>query len=258
MEHSSFLFVANWKMQKSFEKECSFIRNNATHLGRLVSKDIDIVLCPSFVSLASMYTHLRDTNILLGAQDCSEHDYGPYTGQTSAWSLAQVGCTYCLVGHSERRQYNHDTNAAVARKVAQALAAKIRPIICIGETADEHQKRESLSIILEQLKPIFTKIKQSDIQETELCIAYYPIWSIGTGIIPSQSYLYDIFSELQTWCHNELPQVVFRFLYGGSINDLNVVNFYNISLINGLLIGSASLDFQKFKKIVSLLKRPAR
>lgn len=255
MEYPSFLFVANWKMQKNFDEQCAFIQNNAKSLQHMTRKDVDIIICPSFVSLTTIHLFLQNTAVLLGAQDCSEYGDGPYTGQISAHSLAQIGCAYGIVGHSERRYHNHETNEEVARKVQQLLNAKIKPIICVGETADEHQKGNSFSSIQSQLKPIATIIQQLDMSHIDICIAYEPIWSIGTGNIPSSHYLHEMFSTLDTWYRTEIPKTTCRLIYGGSVDEHNVDNFYKIPLINGLIIGNSSLNFQKFKKIVSLFKR---
>ncbi len=163
-----------------------------------------------------------------------------------AQSLKEVGCTYCIVGHSEIRRDLQETGADIAQKVERILEQDMQPIICIGESKQEYEAQETFTVLGKQLKLILPILKQSS---APICIAYEPIWSIGTGIIPEAPYLQKVFDWLSTTTKNN-PYI--RLLYGGSVNDTNAAQLLTLAHVDGFLIGGASLDFQKFQKIVSL------
>jgi len=241
------IFVANWKMQKSFNQSVKFVTKN---LDELKKTNALVVLCPSFPALYPMAQALKNTSVHIGAQNCSPHKNGAYTGQVSAQSLAEVGCTYCIVGHSERRKYNKESDSEVAQKTEQLIIQNIIPIVCIGESAQEFEKKQTIDVLANQLKPVFSTIKTTK-NAIKVCIAYEPIWSIGTGKVPNIDYLKSIFETLQEWFNTQIPKIETKLLYGGSVNEKNILQFNNIPQIEGFLIGGSSLDFQKLKKIVS-------
>lgn len=240
------LFVANWKMNKSYSASLNFCTTHKQALNEL-SKHADIVLCPSFVAIASMVSLLQNTTIHIGAQTCSTHQKGAYTGQVDTQSLKEAGCSYCIVGHSEQRRVNHLTNEDVAHQLQRLFDATIIPIICIGETKEEFQQHQAHGILDHQLNPILQVIKE---YKQPFIIAYEPIWSIGTGIIPDQAYLQDIFRWITQKLSRDLVSQ-WRLIYGGSVNPDSIEMLKGITTIDGFLIGDASLDFQKFEKIVS-------
>ncbi len=246
---SDLLFVGNWKMQLPYTRSIAYIDTNQDNL-RTLAQNNAIVLCPSFDALANIGMLLKDTNIALGAQDVSAHASGAYTGQVSATSLKEVGCDYCIVGHSERRQYNGETSKQVAQKIAQLAAKNITPIICIGETQAHRQQGITTDILQEQLNPVIDMIKTTPIEH--LCIAYEPIWAIGTGNVASN----DEIAQALGWIRQYLSQAAsiakIRLLYGGSVNPDNARTLVSIEGLGGFLVGGASTDFQKFEKIVLL------
>lgn len=245
-----FLYIANWKMRKTFDQTKSFIADFGSDLAALAAKPgIEIVIAPSFVCLHYSFAQL-DPAIGIAAQDCSTHSSGAYTGQVDAISLKQVGCRYGLVGHSEARSYGYQSDALVADKMEQLLQAGITPIVCIGETEADYKSNQTHAVLARQLAPL-AKILAAQKNPVDIVIAYEPIWSIGTGLIADLVYLNDVFDFLTTWAtHQNLKRT--RIVYGGSVDESNAAVFKTIRHCDGFLIGSASLDFQKFQNIVSL------
>lgn len=252
----NYLFVGNWKMNMHANKAINFVKDNFDQLHALAeNQETELILCPSSVALASIINTLKPTNIDIGAQNCSQHKEGAYTGEISAQSLAEIGCSYCIVGHSERRQHFGETNEIVAEKVKQLYEHNIQPIICIGETKQEYEKKQVCDVLTKQLAPVLetlSSVRPEPVERTQrnIIIAYEPIWSIGTGIIPEHTYLEQVFIWLGDHIKKQLPHAQVQLLYGGSVNERNISDLKQILYINGFLIGGASTNFQKLKKIV--------
>lgn len=255
MKPNSFTFVANWKMQLSFNEAEELAREYFEHLALIKKIPTSlIILCPSFPVLFPLSRLFKSSEIILGAQDCSQFHAGAYTGQVCAKSIAELGCRYCIIGHSERRHYNHETNAEIADKAQRLLEQELQSIICVGETKQEYEEQKTFTALEQQLEPVLTRIADIGISHEPIHIAYEPIWSIGTGIVPSNTYLNEIF----TWIENRTQKIlgkerVVGLLYGGSVSEQTVPALKKIKKISGLLIGEASLDFQKFNNIVNLI-----
>lgn len=254
----AYLYVANWKMNMHATKAINFVKDNSDELRALAkNQETELVLCPSFAALSPVIALARETNISIGAQNCSQHEQGAFTGEVSAQSLAEIGCRYCIVGHSERRQYFGEANEVVAQKVKRLYKHDIQPIICIGETKQEFEQKQVYEVLTVQLAPILEvlisvqTLRQAQ-GERRVVIAYEPVWSIGTGIIPEYTYLEDVFIWLDDHIKKQLPEVQITLLYGGSVNENNIAELKQILHINGFLIGGASTDFQTLKKIVLL------
>jgi|SRR5579872_2777909 len=246
-----FLYIANWKMNLRHNAATAWVQTNHTHLKSLASGEKKIILCPSFDALAPIAHLVKNSPIALGAQNVSRHRDGAFTGEVSAQSLADLGCTYCIVGHSERRQHHHENDLNVAAKVERLLEVGITPIICIGETKEQHQAGETKHVLEKQLDFVVDVLNQMSGLKPKICIAYEPVWSIGTGQIPDANALIDTFTWLTTLIKDECPETQAQLIYGGSVNAENAAQLKEIDTIQGFLIGSASLDFQKFKNIVS-------
>jgi triosephosphate isomerase (TIM) len=237
----NYVYIANWKMNLSFQQSINFCTVNSDALQQLATT-ADIILCPSFDALAPVTQILKHTDIAIGAQNCSEHKSGAYTGEVSAQSLAEIGAKYCIVGHSEQRMYHHETTENIIKKIELLCINNITPIICIGETQQEFETNQTFTVLTEQLKPILNVTCPP-----KLVIAYEPIWSIGTGIIPEQKQLIAVFEWLAQQVHTST-----QLLYGGSVNQDNIAELKKLPPINGFLIGGASADFEQLKKIISL------
>lgn len=243
-----FICIANWKMNKSLSQSLSFFQDHCSQLNALAqTPEYELVFCPSAEAIAS----LRNINntIPLGAQDCSSFDCGPYTGQISAQSLKQAGCTYCIIGHSERRRMCGDTDTLIAQKAARLFEHGICPIICIGETSQERTQGTTNTILAQQVSPLMQILSASD---APFIIAYEPIWAIGSGMTPNALSLSAVFTHLTTILSHSIERSRYRLIYGGSVNEKTASELITIKPIQGFLIGDASLDFQKLQKIVLL------
>lgn len=244
-----YIFVANWKMNVLTHQVVDFYNNNKNVLETLAFQNT-IILCPSFISIPPLANAIKNSSIHIGAQDCSAHLNGAYTGEVSAQSLAQAGVTYCIVGHSERRTYWNETDEMIAKKTEQLLSAQIIPIICIGETLQEHEQQKTKSILTKQLELIVKLAQKFSVKE--LIIAYEPIWAIGTGVTPSIDYLENIFNWLYTHITTQISRnTELQLLYGGSVTAASAIIFKTIKHINGFLIGGASTTVESFKSIIA-------
>ncbi|HLW72997.1 MAG TPA: triose-phosphate isomerase [Candidatus Babeliales bacterium] len=245
-----YIYVANWKMNLSFNQSISFCTNNINALQQLSNNTAHIVICPSFDAIASITDIFKQSSIAIGAQNCSEHSSGAYTGEVSVQSLADIGITYCLVGHSERRMYYGDTTEKIMKKIDLLLRNNIVPIICIGETQEDFLNKKTFTTLTQQLEPIIQSLSTSNYQQ--VIIAYEPIWSIGTGIIPTIEQLTATFLWLAERIQLSLPNQNIQLLYGGSVSKNNSAALKKIPHITGFLIGGASTDFEQLKNIIIL------
>lgn len=245
-------YFANWKMFQSLRAIKKFLRDYKKDLNssnHLIDKYIGIAA--SYEHLYFLQQRLKKTPLFFGAQDCSQFLHGAYTGQVSVQSLAEVQTTFCLVGHSEVRQYLGQSDELIASKFKLLVAANISPILCIGETLVQKEDGMTLQVLFDQLEPVL-RFLQSYQGSVKIFIAYEPVYAIGTGIIPSKKDLQDIFCFLKNLLKEVPVAKNVMFLYGGSVSSQTVLQLQEIDEISGLLIGKASIDFQELKKIVEL------
>lgn len=245
------LYIANWKMNMHYCAARSFCLDNYTRIIEL-SNDAEIIICPSFPVLQEIVSIFNNTSIKVGAQNCCAYQSGPYTGEVSIQSLQELGVSYCIVGHSERRTLFDETNEQIAKKIELLLSAQIIPIFCIGESKEEYENNKTVEILANQLA-ICAQLFSQAINQQSIIIAYEPVWSIGTGKIAGHDYLAHIFSWLRSYLAKISPKSNFRLVYGGSVNPENSSELKKIDSLDGFLIGNASTNFQTFEKIVSLL-----
>lgn len=240
----SLLYAANWKMYLPFNKEIQFFNTHKKQLIEL-SQHSTIALFPSFVSLTTLAQEIKSSQLKLGAQDCSAESPGAYTGQVSAQSLSQIGCSYCLVGHSELQKLGQSTDQIV-QKIIRLYEQKITPIVCIGETEAEYKQDKTTHVIRKQLMPILEipYLKK-------IIIAYEPAWAIGTDKTPHPHEIANVFSYISSCIKDAGNNVDYTLLYGGSVAQSNIKELKKIPGMGGFLIGHNSLDFQEFEKIVS-------
>lgn len=244
--NNNFLYIANWKMYFNFNEEIEWINKNINDLNKIAQNN-SLVICPSFVSLNKFNEIIEHSYIKLGAQNCAQEEKGAFTGEISPISLKQTGCTYCIVGHSEQRLYNKETDEVISKKVKLLLKNNITPIICIGETKKEYDAGTAHIAIEKQL---ITILKDHPNVKQHIIIAYEPIWSIGTDAIPSADHIKSICAVIHATVDREIDALPHLVVYGGSVNSSNINKFKEISCIDGFLIGRASTDFQELKKIV--------
>ncbi|CCF78156.1 triosephosphate isomerase [Wolbachia endosymbiont of Onchocerca ochengi] len=225
----SFLIVANWKMNGTRSLFVDFINKLNNKSNGITSK---IVVCPPFTSLPDAI-ELSD-NINIGAQNCHYKKYGSYTGEVSARMLKELECTYVILGHSER---TNETDSEIKLKSEIAIESGLHPIICVGENAENYKSRRTKEVIVYQCKNRL-------LIHSEYTVAYEPLWAIGTGYIPSNDEIAEVIEVIKS-CIGE-KQVI----YGGSVSLENIGSLLRISNLSGVLIGSASLDFDYFYKII--------
>lgn len=201
-----------------------------------------LILCPTTLYLEDVTL----SNVELGAQNVSSTIQGAYTGETAASQLKSVGVTYCIVGHSERRKYQQETNDQIRDKIVQLLKEKIIPILCIGEEADERKQHLEEQVITKELEEATINLSEEDKQK--IIIAYEPIWSIGTGIIPTNEEIEKMIHTIKTKFPNN------KVLYGGSANVENIDIINQVSNIDGYLLGGLSLHPDQLKIFLEKLK----
>lgn len=216
-----------------------------------IPKTIDVLVCPPFISLSVADEILAGTDIKLGAQDVYFKDNGAYTGEISAQMLTEIGCTYVIVGHSERREHFGETDAIVNAKVKKALSAGLHPIVCVGESLEQRKNEQHQSVVKEQVDLALNDIEE-DLAEN-IIFAYEPIWAIGTGetASPDQAEeMHAVIRENIAMFYNEQTADEIRILYGGSMKPENARGLLQQPDIDGGLIGGASLKAESFNEII--------
>ncbi len=249
----NYIYIANWKMYWSLNQTLEFATRHYDNLITLASTPhTSIVLCPSTLALYPLAEMFKQTNVHIGAQDCSDHQTGAYTGQVAAAHLQELGAAFCIIGHSERRKFCFETNTMLAYKILHCIQASITPILCIGETDQDHKEGKTLAVLEQQLQPIFDALHQQAhaFDRLPFIIAYEPVWAIGNGVTPSPEQLETIFAWLATTTIKRMPTVAWKPVYGGSVSAKNIAQLKGIPGIDGFLIGGASLNFQDFENIV--------
>ncbi|RZI46064.1 triose-phosphate isomerase [Candidatus Finniella inopinata] len=226
--------VANWKMNGSLD-----LLNQAMEAWQLKSGTNKVILCLPSVFLSAAHTLLRQPNFFLGGQDCHAALQGAFTGDTSAHHLYDAGCRYVLVGHSERRQHHHESNAMVKAKAQAAVAAGLTPIICVGESLEQREQGLALSVLQEQVEQSIPD------NATDFYVAYEPIWAIGTGRVAA---LEDI-QQVHAFLKQQLGVGV-KLLYGGSVTADNHAFILSLENVDGVLVGGASLKIDDLGKMV--------
>ena len=243
------LIAGNWKMNKTLTESISMTKELIDFVKG--NQDVEIVICPPFTSLWVVKELIQDTNILLGAQNVYFQDEGAYTGEISASMLQNIGCHYVILGHSERREYFHESSQEVARKLFQVLSHGMRPIICVGEKLEERESGSAEGVIREQLVAIFEILKTQD--AASVIFAYEPVWAIGTGKSATSQDANDMMKYIRNLLkqkYNEKIAEQIRILYGGSVKPENIKELMAESEIDGALVGGASLKALTFSQLV--------
>jgi len=246
------MIAGNWKMYKTTGETVAFI----SQLKRLVanSTHCEIILAPPFTALAEAIKASFGSNIAISAQNLYWEKEGAYTGEVSAPMLADLGCRYCIIGHSERRQYFGETNQTVRRKIQAALDANLTPIVCVGEILSDRESNQTLTVIQAQFQEGFANLTPQDF--SRIVIAYEPVWAIGTGRTATPEMATEVHHMIRL-----LAQELFgpdeasrlRILYGGSVNPGNIQGLMEKEDIDGALVGGASLKPDSFAAIVNYL-----
>ncbi|NCU69216.1 MAG: triose-phosphate isomerase [Proteobacteria bacterium] len=240
-------FIGNWKMNGNYDSIKEIERVNNFLKKKSISKLKKIIFCPPSNLLMSFSKKINTKLLDYGAQDISRINLnnGPYTGQLSAKMIKESGANYVIVGHSEKRLLDEDYKT-IKKKISIAIENKLKVIFCIGENLFQKKKNLSFKILKKQILNSIDKKINFD----NLIIAYEPIWSIGTGIVPSNNYLDQIYTKLKKFLREKYKVNSPILIYGGSVTPDNVVTLGENSLISGFLIGGASLKSKSFIEII--------
>lgn len=246
MNKKTYLF-ANWKMYLDYD-ESNILANAIADQAKSIPKSVKIAIFPGTLALYPVGQVLQDVGISVGAQNTYWLDKGGYTGEVSAVMYKVAGCEYALVGHSERRHLFGETNHEVRQKVEASLVAGLTPVICVGETEKERQDNKTEEAIEIQIRAAFHNIVWP--KDTELIVAYEPVWAIGTGenCDPLEAERMHELIKKQIIALTGISPII---LYGGSVKPENIAEYLKNPNINGVLVGSASANLESWMKIVS-------
>ena len=243
------LIAGNWKMYKTSDQA---VKLSAGLKGSL--KDFtaaDVVLCPPFTVLNTVYNVINDTDIQLGAQDLFWEKEGAFTGEISPIMLKDCGCEFVIIGHSERRKYFHETDETINKKIKASLEVGLKPIVCVGETLEEREADKTIEVIKTQLTGCFAGLNIEDM--LNVTIAYEPVWAIGTGKNATAAQAEEVHKFIRTWIVEKFSQGVantVRILYGGSVKPANTKELMSQEDVDGALVGGASLEVSSFTDII--------
>ncbi len=254
------LIAGNWKMNLNHLEAIALTQKIAFSLNEEQLTRVDVAVLPPFTDLRSVQTLVDGDRLLLqyGAQDLSPEDSGAYTGDIGGPMLAKLGCTYVVVGHSERRQYHHEDDAQVNAKVVAAFRNGLTPILCVGETLEVREAGEQIAHTTAQLDGALADVQ--DEQAASIVVAYEPVWAIGTGKVATpddaQEVCAAIRERLRARYSADLARGV-RVLYGGSVKAANAAELLGRPDVDGALVGGASLDGSEFAAICVAAGAPA-
>jgi triosephosphate isomerase len=243
--------VGNWKMYKTIAETTEFCRRLKDEIALEGGKWVEVAVAPPFTALAAAAQALQGSSISVSAQDVFWAESGAYTGEVSPRMLKDAGCRFCIVGHSERRQYFHEIDDSVNKKATALIREGLIPIVCLGETLAERQGGSTFSVVERQTREGLKGLAAKDPQA--LVIAYEPVWAIGTGqtATPNQA------QEVQAFIRKLMGEIFsppmaqgVRILYGGSVKPENIVELMAMGDVDGALVGGASLDVQSFSRII--------
>jgi len=248
------IIIGNWKMNPDSLDKASALFNSVKK-GIDSNQKAEIVICPPFVYLNDLKKNLV-SSLKLGAQNCFWERKGAYTGGISTLMLKNLGCKYVIIGHSDRRRHLNETNNLINKKLKAVFAEKLIPVLCIGETKEQRNRYRTKYVLRKQIKSALDGISGSMLKNLEFCIAYEPIWAIGSkdpcDVKETQniaSFIRKIIVEIYDIKIAEKISI----LYGGSIVPKNVFDYVNATDLQGVLVGGASLNAQEFIKIVKAI-----
>jgi len=248
------LIAGNWKMNNDVEASLKLVENLKA-LSKDFDANVDVLICPPFISLYSVKQALNGSSIKLGAQTMHFEDHGAYTGEISPLMLKNMGVEYVIIGHSERRQYFNETDETVNKKLKSALKYNLKPILCVGETLEQREDGLEKETVRNQINKAFAGIEIQDAEK--IVAAYEPIWAIGTGKTATSEQANEmaafIRSAIADIYNKELSRKII-IQYGGSVKSDNANEILSQSHIDGSLVGGASLKADEFLKIINYAK----
>ena len=245
-------FVAgNWKMNTNSQTSVDLVERIASGSVEAASQNVTVAVCPPFVYLQSVAKALSSSNIAIGAQDMYFEPEGAFTGEISASMLKDVGCSYCLCGHSERRHVIGESDELINKKVTAAIGGGLLPILCVGELLEEREASQTNDVVTRHVKKGLAGLSAEKLQA--VTIAYEPVWAIGTGLTatPDQAQqVHDFIRKLLGQMYDEKIAEEIRILYGGSVKPNNAAELMGQNDIDGVLVGGASLKADDFLAII--------
>ena len=243
------IIAGNWKMNKTVAEALDLVNGLKRELANV--KEVDLVVCPAFTALNEVSKTILDSNIRLGAQNMSEQSEGAFTGEISALMLKEFSVRYVILGHSERREYQREANALIAKKALTAHGANLKPIVCIGEKLEQREAGETEQVLDEQLKGSLAGLSKDQMEETIL--AYEPVWAIGTGKTASADQAQSAHAFIRKPLGSMFDETTakrIRIQYGGSVKPNNARELMSLPDVDGALVGGASLEVRSFSDIV--------
>lgn len=246
------IVAGNWKMNKTYLEAKEFLAK----LNQLPELNVETVIaCPALYA-DTLFANNQKSNVNIALQNCSSHESGAYTGDISAKMIASLTLKYCIVGHSERRQYFGETDNDISEKVDQLMKQNVTPILCVGETLDQRNSKETFNIIRHQLtKGVKTLTKDN---AAKLVVAYEPVWAIGTGLTATKEQAQEVHKFICNILADVFDEEIaaqIPILYGGSCNEANAEELFSQPNISGGLIGGASLKIDSFYQIMQIAEK---
>lgn len=232
------IIIANWKMNLG-NGSGIYLAEELAALPETILHNLDVVICPPAIILREL-REILTPKYFLGAQDCAATEDGPHTGDISPLMLREAGCQYVILGHSERRYAHHETNGIIKQKTALVLMHEFIPIVCVGETFHQYETHETLDVLEHQIKECLPET------DKEIIVAYEPIWAIGTGKVPTPQNIENVMTHLSML----LKGYNYKLAYGGSVAPNTIQPLLSIPSLDGFLVGGASLDIDKFSKLL--------
>lgn len=243
------LIAGNWKMNTTLRSAVQLAQGIHREVREV--EDVEILVCPPAIYLLDVIDSLADSNIKVGAQNLHWEDSGAFTGEVSGAMLKDVGCTYVIVGHSERRNIFGESNEVVSKKVRAALRSDLMPILCVGELLEDRERGATESVVRDQLLAVTEKL--TDDEMSRVVIAYEPVWAIGTGRTATPEQANEVHKFIRKRIENKFGHSLardIRIIYGGSVRPDNIKALMAAPDIDGVLVGGASLNVEHFSKIV--------
>jgi triosephosphate isomerase len=243
------IIAGNWKMNKTVAEAVALVDDLKRELAGV--KEVDIVVCPPFTALESVSKVVLSSNLRLGAQNMSEQNFGSFTGEICAGMLREFSVSYVILGHSERRQYQKESDALIAKKAAAAHAALLKPIVCVGETLAEREGGQTEKVLETQVRGSLAGLTKEQIAET--IIAYEPVWAIGTGKTATSAQAQTAQAFIRALLVKLVDEAVakkVRIQYGGSVKPANARELMSQPDVDGALVGGASLEVRSFADII--------
>jgi triosephosphate isomerase len=243
------IIAGNWKMNKTVAEGIALVNGLKRELANI--KEVDIVVCPPFTALCEVSKAIIDSNIRLGAQNMSENNFGAFTGEIAAGMLKEFLVRYVILGHSERRQYQKESDELISKKAQAAHAASLKPIVCVGETLQERESNQTEKVLQTQVTGSLAGLSKTQLEET--IVAYEPVWAIGTGKTASAAQAQEAHAFIRKIVAKLYDDTVarrVRIQYGGSVKPSNARELMSLPDVDGALVGGASLEDRSFADII--------